>query len=133
MPNSCNAIPGSSVHGVLQARILEWVAISFSRGSSQRRDRTRVSCISGRFFTNWATREAYLSCRAYFYMLTCHLNIFLAEVSVKVFDPFYAQVMYFLTVWFYGFFEYLGYQSFFICVFCKYFLSVCVLSSFSFI
>ena len=44
--------PGSSVQGILQARILEWVAISFSRGSSQPRDWTWVSCIAGRF---WAT------------------------------------------------------------------------------
>ena len=50
--------PGSSVHGILQARILEWVAISFSRGSSWLRDRTWVSCITGRFFTIWATSES---------------------------------------------------------------------------
>ena len=43
--------PGSSVHGVLQARILEWVAIPFSRRSSPPRDQTQVSCIAGRFFT----------------------------------------------------------------------------------
>ena len=43
--------PGSSVHGLLQARILEWVAIPFSRGSSRLRDRTQVSCTAGRFFT----------------------------------------------------------------------------------
>ena len=49
---------GSSVHGILQARILEWVAIPFSRGSSQPRDWTQVSCIASRFFTLWATREA---------------------------------------------------------------------------
>ena len=42
--------PSSSVHGILQARILEWVAISFSRGSSQPRDRTQVSHIAGRLF-----------------------------------------------------------------------------------
>ena len=48
----------SSVHGILQARVLEWVAVFSSRGSSQPRDRTWVSCIAGRFFTNWATREA---------------------------------------------------------------------------
>ena len=47
--------PGSSVHGILQARILEWIAIPFSRGSSQPRDWTQVSCITGRFFTVWAT------------------------------------------------------------------------------
>ena len=50
--------PGSSVHGILQPRILEWVAISFSRGSSQPRDRTQVSHIKGRRFNLWATREA---------------------------------------------------------------------------
>ena len=50
--------PGSPVHGILQARIVEWVAIPFSRGSSRPRDRTCVSCIADRFFTVWATREA---------------------------------------------------------------------------
>ena len=45
-------------HVILQARILEWVAVPFSRGSSQPKDRTQVSCITGRFFTSWATREA---------------------------------------------------------------------------
>ena len=55
------SMPGSSVHGVLQARTLEWVAIPFFRGSSQPRDQTLVSCIAGRFFTIWATREASLS------------------------------------------------------------------------
>ena len=51
--------PGSSVHGILQARIPEWVAIPFFRGSSWPRDRTQVSCIAGSFFTAWATREAF--------------------------------------------------------------------------
>ena len=46
--------PGSSVHGVLQARILDWVAIPFSRGSSLPRDQTQVSWIAGGFFTIWA-------------------------------------------------------------------------------
>ena len=50
--------PGSSVHGILQARIPEWVAILFSKESFQPRDRTQVSYIAGRFFTIWATREA---------------------------------------------------------------------------
>ena len=49
---------GSSVHGILQARILKWVAIPVSRGSSRPRNWTQVSCIAGRFFTNWATRES---------------------------------------------------------------------------
>ena len=52
------SLPGSSVHGILQARVLERVAISFSRRSSRPRDRIRVSCIAGRCFTVWATREA---------------------------------------------------------------------------
>ena len=50
-PMDCSP-PGFSVHGIFQARILEWVAISYSRGSSQPRDRTQVSCIAGRFFTD---------------------------------------------------------------------------------
>ena len=50
--------PHSSVHGIFQARILEWVASPFSRGSSQSRDQTQVSHIAGGFFTIWATREA---------------------------------------------------------------------------
>ena len=57
----CNP-PGSSVIGIFQARILEWVAISFSRVSSRPRDWTRVSCTAGRFFTDWATREAQSVC-----------------------------------------------------------------------
>ena len=55
-PMDCSS-PGSSVHEILQARILEWVAISFSRGSSRPRDQIQVSCIAGRYFTIWATRE----------------------------------------------------------------------------
>ena len=55
-PMDCSP-PGSSVHGILQARILEWVAIPFSMVSSRRRDRTQVSLIAGRFFTIWDTRE----------------------------------------------------------------------------
>ena len=46
-----------TVHGILQARILEWVAFPSSRGPSQLRDRTQVSLIAGRFFTSWARRE----------------------------------------------------------------------------
>ena len=51
--------PDSSVHGIHQARILEWVVILFSRGSSQPRGQTCVYHISGRFFSIWATREAW--------------------------------------------------------------------------
>ena len=57
-PMDCS-LPGSSVHGILQARILEWVAVPVSRGSSQPRNfESGVSCIAGGFFTSWATREA---------------------------------------------------------------------------
>ena len=58
-PMDCSPL-GSSVHGILQARILEWVAISFSRGSSWPRDQTQASCIAGQFFTFWATKEVLL-------------------------------------------------------------------------
>ena len=61
-PTLCNPmdcrLSGPFVHGILQARILEWVAIPFPRGSSPPRDGNWVSCIAGRFFTIWATREA---------------------------------------------------------------------------
>ena len=56
-PMDCSP-PGSFVHGILQARVLELIAITFSRGSSWPRDRTQVSCIAGRRFTIWATRES---------------------------------------------------------------------------
>ena len=72
-PALCNlmdcSLPGSSVHGIFQARILEWVAIPFSRASSQPRDWTQVSCIAGRFFTVWATRENRIQILAVFYDL----------------------------------------------------------------
>ena len=51
------SLPGSSLHGIFQARILEWVDISFSRRSSQPRDWTQVSHIVGKGFTVWANRE----------------------------------------------------------------------------
>ena len=59
------AHPGTSYYGILQARILEWVAMLSSRGSSRPRDWTQVSHIAGRFFTIWATREAHDRPRQY--------------------------------------------------------------------
>ena len=56
-PMDCSP-PGSSIHGLLQARILERPAVSFSSGSSWPRDRTRVSCIASRLFTSWANKES---------------------------------------------------------------------------
>ena len=64
-PTLCNpmgcSLPGFSIHGIFQARVLEWVAIPFSRGSSWPRVQTQVSCIAGRCFVLWATREAHSS------------------------------------------------------------------------
>ena len=57
-PTLCDSMDYNLSCGFLQVRVLEWVAISFSRGSSWPRDWTQVSCIAGRFFTNWATRKA---------------------------------------------------------------------------
>ena len=83
-PKDCS-LPGSSVHGIFQARGLEWVAISFSRGSSRTRDRTWVSRIAGRCFTVWATREA------------------------QVLYPFLNWIVYCFDVELYEFFVYFGY------------------------
>ena len=62
-PTLCNPMD-YTVHGILQARILEWVAFPFPRGSSQPRDWTQVSCIADGFFTSWATREALVTCQS---------------------------------------------------------------------
>ena len=59
-PMNCSP-PGSSVHGISQARILDWIAIHFPRRSFWPRDQTQVSCTAGRFFTIWATGEAHPS------------------------------------------------------------------------
>ena len=78
-PTHCDStdrnLPGLSDHRILQARILEWVAISSSRGSSPPRDRIHISCIAGRFFTVWASRDSLgrlscvlCSCRCMFFI-----------------------------------------------------------------
>ena len=61
------SLPGFSVHGIFQTRVPEWLAFSFSRGSSQLRNRPGVSCIAGGFFTSWATREAQRPARVAYY------------------------------------------------------------------
>ena len=66
------SLPGFSVHGIFQARVLEWVAISFSRGSSWPRDRTQVSYIADRRFTLWATNSPlyiYISSFFFFFLV----------------------------------------------------------------
>ena len=72
-PVNCSP-PGSSVHGILQARILEWVAVPFSRGSSQPRDWTQVSFIASGFLTIWATKEALMN------LCWHHINNYLKSV-----------------------------------------------------
>ena len=69
--------PRSSVCGTLQVRILEWVAVPFSRGSSQPRDKIQVSCIGGRFFSVWASREVqkeYRNCHGSYWWLSSLLR-----------------------------------------------------------
>ena len=72
---------GSSVHGISQARILDWVPIPFSRGPSQSRDWTHVSCIAGRFFAIWATREAPLMLPKFCLLITSPTEIWI-QVSI---------------------------------------------------
>ena len=69
LPHGLYSSPGSSVHGIIQARILEWVAIPLSRGSFWPKDQTQVSYITGRFFTIWTAREAPLNSLFFFSQL----------------------------------------------------------------
>ena len=82
-PMDCSP-PGSSVYGILQAKILEWVAISFSRGSSRPRDWIWVFHITGRCFTLWATRGALFFLRDP-YNANVGTFAFVSEVSRAVF------------------------------------------------
>ena len=84
--------PGSSVRGILQARIVDWVAMPSSRGSSQPRDQTQVSCTASRFFTNWATGEVpfnlnYLLKILYLNMITLGLIASTYEFWGTQFNP----------------------------------------------
>ena len=74
--------PGSSVHGILQARILKWIAISFSGGSSLPRDWAQVSYIAGRCFTIWATREGLKSTYAEYIMWNARMDE--AQAGIKI-------------------------------------------------
>ena len=69
-PRDCSP-PGSYVHGILQARILGWVAVPSTRGCSQPRDETQVSCIAGGFFTSRATREAHRNKLSFVKVIFC--------------------------------------------------------------
>ena len=81
-PMNCS-LPGSSVHGIFQARSLEWAAISFSRGSSPPRDGNLVSRIEGRCFTVWATREVHLYTSPNFYSSKQRIKIFESRHEFK--------------------------------------------------
>ena len=83
---------GSSVHGILQARVLEWVAVSFSRGSSRPRDRIRVSCLASRFFTLYGTLQVFL-CFPQKFKMSCRIHLihcgdpgFLSANSLGILD-----------------------------------------------
>ena len=94
------------VHGISQARILEWVAISFSRASSQPRDQTCVSCMAGGFFTAWATREALYTvyilvnlcaCTDFFFLFTfkkTYLSICMSQYLRQRSDGVWGSVLY---------------------------------------
>ena len=75
------------VYEILQARILEWVAVPFSRGSTQSRDWTEVSHIVGRFFTSGATREAHLKVRALLLLIYSDQFSWVAQLCPTLWDP----------------------------------------------
>ena len=111
-PMDCSP-PGSSVHGISQARILEWVAISFSRGSSQPRDRTKslallvIYCIVSRFFTDWAIREASYKCSKMWTclptpvcQLLCCTTILFKALDCKIKNVFFIFCLFFVDILF---------------------------------
>ena len=79
------SLPGSSVHGISQARILEWVAVPFSRRSPQTKDQTWAFCTAGRFFTIWATSEAQDSALSLPYCSTAFSLFLHSFVSLRSF------------------------------------------------
>ena len=78
------SLPGSSIHGIFQARILERVAISFSRGSSWPRDQTGVPCTADRLFTLWATREGKHKYSCCFAIKELYRTFTFSEVVIKL-------------------------------------------------
>ena len=81
------SLPGSSVHGIFQARILEWVVISCSRGSSWPWVGNCISCIAGKFFTDWTTRKA-LHIRIFPLVWTSFIHVFVHSLINKYPAPF---------------------------------------------
>ena len=105
-PMDCSP-PSSSIHGILQARILEWIAISFSKGSSQPRDRTHVSRIVDRHFTVWANvADTVHPCfngilpQSYFSLFFKHMPAELAFFNWTIFKVFIAFVTILLLICF---------------------------------
>ena len=105
-PMDCS-LPGSSLHGIFQAIVLEWGAISFSRAASRPRDWTQVSCIVDRCFTIWATRASIhilllLTSMLSHYLLKniCSLSLFIFLITPAVFCPYWH-----ITCLFFSFFE----------------------------
>ena len=90
-------LPGFSIHGIFQARILDWVAISFSRGSSRPRDWTQVSHIAGRCFTIWAIREG----------LVMHIYIY---THIYIYIHTHTHIYIYIYLHFFGFFSHTGEQ-----------------------
>ena len=81
-------LPGSSVHGIFQARLLEWVTISFSRGSSQSKDRSHVSCvycIAGKFFIYWTILEGTSGLGLIFRFVTISCTKYFNSLSIIFF------------------------------------------------
>ena len=119
------SLPGFPVHGISPARILKWVVISFSRGSSWTRDRTLVSCIGRQVLYHWATgkpmtdgmhlhfviveTDISLMITGESYSFLCLSQIFLWEISVQSFDPF--STVLFVFWWRFGPSVYSEYKS----------------------
>ena len=98
-----------TVHGILQARILEWVAFSFSRGSSQARDPTQISDIAGRFFTVWVPRIRLAKCLSIFPFFfktefLDQINLIVSLLSVSYFVVYYLPSLLHLSFLLYFYF-----------------------------
>ena len=82
------SLPGFSVHGIFQARVLEWVAISFSKESSWPRDRTQVSCIADRCFTLWATNSPLYIYISSFFFFSSFISLFILLYNFVLVLPY---------------------------------------------
>ena len=96
-PMDCS-LPGFSIHGIFQARVLKWVAISFSRGSSRPRDRTWVSHIAGRFFTVWATRKSQVCWEFWFQMGVRVCPVLLLIMDLIIWFFFFSLLMWWIVL-----------------------------------